>query len=73
MLNAFRSRDPANASNWYGTSLFRWNKCDGIGLTWKDKIVEAYTDSNKFVNFQSVGTNMDFNSAAALECFGLSG
>jgi hypothetical protein len=73
MKDAFPPRDPANVLNWYGTSLYGWDKCDEKDTTWKEKIQEAYTDANKLVNYAGVRSNLDFNSAAALEYLGPSG
>ena len=73
MKDAFPSRDLLDASNWYGTSLYGWDKCKEKDPTWKEKIIEAYTDSNKLVNLDGVRKDLDFNSAAALEYLGPSG
>ena len=73
MKDAFPSRDLLNASNWYGTSLYGWDKCKEKDSTWKEKVIEAYTDSNKLVNLDGVRKDLDFNSAAALEYLGPSG
>ncbi|KAJ8133212.1 hypothetical protein O1611_g410 [Lasiodiplodia mahajangana] len=73
MNDAFPSRDLADIQNWYGTSLFGWNGCKDKDPTWKEKIIEAYADANKLVNYDEVKTRIDFNSAAALEFLGPSG
>ncbi|KAK2598099.1 hypothetical protein QQS21_005810 [Conoideocrella luteorostrata] len=52
MKDAYPSRDQAHIENWYGTSLFGWDK---------------------LVDYDGVATNLDFNSAAALEFLGPSG
>lgn len=70
---AFPSRDLLNISNWYGTSLYGWDKCNELDSTWVDKIKEAYIDANSLVNQDGVKENIDFNSAAALEYLGPSG
>ncbi|KAI8652238.1 hypothetical protein NCS57_01286900 [Fusarium keratoplasticum] len=73
MKNAFPPRDPADAQNWYGTSLFGFNGCDDKDKTWREKIIEAYSDASELVNHEDITEDLDFNSAAALQFLGPSG
>ncbi|KAM6510464.1 hypothetical protein FSOLCH5_010904 [Fusarium solani] len=73
MKNAFPPRNPADAQNWYGTSLFGFNGCDEKDKTWREKIIEAYSDANELINHEDLTENLDFNSAAALQYLGPSG
>ncbi|KAH0556757.1 hypothetical protein GP486_005454 [Trichoglossum hirsutum] len=70
MRDAFPERDPANATNWFGTSLYGWDKCDDIDKNIKGWLKEAYTDANKLVNYDGVKSNIAWDSAAALEYLG---
>ncbi|EON66292.1 hypothetical protein W97_05685 [Coniosporium apollinis CBS 100218] len=70
MKDAFPERDPANVTNWYGTSLYGWDGCDDINKLIKGWIKEAYTDANKLVNYDGVKSNINWDSAAALEYLG---
>lgn len=49
------------------------SNCDNINKNWKEQIKEAYTDANRLVNIDGVKSEIDWNSAAALEYFGPSG
>ncbi|KAI0965230.1 hypothetical protein F4678DRAFT_467779 [Xylaria arbuscula] len=73
MTEAFPPRDLADIQNWYGTSLFGWNGCKDKDPTWKQKIIEAYSDANKLIDYDEIKGRIDFNSAAALEYLGPSG
>ncbi|KAJ2984320.1 hypothetical protein NUW58_g6102 [Xylaria curta] len=68
--DAFPPRDPFNASNWFGTSLYGYDGCNDISEHIKGWINEDYTDANKLVNMQGVKDEIDWNSAAALEYLG---
>ncbi|KAK5010505.1 hypothetical protein LTR28_009489 [Elasticomyces elasticus] len=68
--DAFPERDPANAANWYGTSLYGWDGCDNIDKNIKGWLKEAYTDANKLVNYDGVRSGIKWDSAAALEYLG---
>ncbi|KAJ6437230.1 aspartate-tRNA ligase [Purpureocillium lavendulum] len=70
MKNAFPSRDPFNSSNWWGTSLYGYDKCAEFSSHIKSWINEAYTDANRIVNLEGVKDNIDWNSAASLEYLG---
>ncbi|KAN0067299.1 hypothetical protein V8E54_014562 [Elaphomyces granulatus] len=70
MEDAFPPRDPANTTNWYGTSLYGWDGCDDINTNIKGWIQDAYTDANKLVNLAGVKSGVDWNSASALEFLG---
>ncbi len=47
--------------------------CDDIDKNIKGWIKEAYVDANKLVNYDGVKSNINWNSAAALEYLGPSG
>ncbi|KAK7926917.1 hypothetical protein PG985_003915 [Apiospora marii] len=63
MKEAYPPRDPANVTNWYGTSLYGYENIRG----W---INEAYADANKLVNIEGVASEINWDSAAALEYLG---
>ncbi|PWI71638.1 hypothetical protein PCL_11732 [Purpureocillium lilacinum] len=70
MKDAFPARDPFNSTNWWGTSLYGYDKCGDISSHIKGWINEAYTDANKLVNLEGVKEKIDWNSAASLEYLG---
>ncbi|KAK8098814.1 uncharacterized protein PG998_012055 [Apiospora kogelbergensis] len=70
MKDAYPPRDPANVTNWFGTSLYGYDKCDEIDRSIRGWINEAYADANKLVNIEGVASNINWDSAAALEYLG---
>ncbi|KAJ0333877.1 hypothetical protein COL922a_010324 [Colletotrichum nupharicola] len=59
-------RDPVDVQNWFGTSLYGFENCGDGGAI----IKQAYKDANKIVNLKGVKSDINWDSAAALEYLG---
>lgn len=55
------------------TYTLSYSGCDDKDKTWREKIIEAYSDASELVNHEDITEDLDFNSAAALQFLGPSG